>query len=88
MGKQEKLIAKILNGSADANIAFTDLRNLLKSLGFTERIRGDHYIFTKAGIEDILNLQPLKAKAKAYQVKQVRGVMLKYKLGGQNDTSL
>jgi hypothetical protein len=88
MGKQEKLIAKILNGSADANITFTDLCNLLKSLGFTERIRGDHYIFTKAGIEDILNLQPLKAKAKAYQVKQVRGVMLKYKLGGQNDTSL
>jgi len=31
---------------------------------------------------EILNLQPLGSKAKAYQVKQVRNVILKYKLGG------
>lgn len=88
LGKQENLIAKILSGTADANIAFTDLRNLLSNLGFAERIRGDHYIFTKTGIEEILNLQLKGSKAKAYQVKQVRDVLLKYGLGGQNDTSL
>jgi len=48
--------------------------------GFTERIRGDHHIFTKIGIEEILNLQPLGSKAKAYQVKQVRELILKYRL--------
>jgi len=44
-----------------------------------------HHIFYKEGIEEILNLQPDGAKAKPYQVKQVRGVILKYKLGGNLD---
>jgi len=30
--------------------------------------------------EEILNLQPKSGKAKPYQVKQVRGVILKYNL--------
>ena len=47
-----------------------------------ERIRGSHHIFTKEGIEEILNLQPKQGKAKAYQVKQVREMLLKYQLGG------
>ncbi len=46
-----------------------------------ERIRSSHHVFTKDGIEEILNLQPKGAKAKPYQVKQVRNVILKYKLG-------
>jgi len=61
---------------------------LLRHLGFDERIRGSHHIFTKEGLEDILNLQPKEAKAKPYQVKQVRNVILKYKLGGEEDDSL
>ena len=55
---------------------------LLIRLGFDERIRGSHHIFTKEGVEEILNLQPKQAKAKAYQVKQVREMLLKYQLGG------
>jgi hypothetical protein len=55
---------------------------LLKRLGFSERIRGDHCIFTKEGVAEILNLQPIRNNAKAYQVKQVRKVILQYKLGG------
>jgi hypothetical protein len=51
-------------------------------LGFDERIRGSHHIFTKKGVEEILNLQPKQGKAKAYQVKQVREMLLKYQLGG------
>jgi hypothetical protein len=31
------------------------------------------------GVEEILNLQPVGSKAKAYQVKQVREIILKYK---------
>lgn len=55
---------------------------------FAERIRGSHHIFTKEGAEDILNLQPKQGKAKAYQVKQVRNVILKYQLGGQDEDSI
>ncbi len=88
MSEQDKLLAKILLGTSDANIPFTQLCQLLHSLGFDERIRGSHHIFTQEGIEEILNLQPKGSQTKAYQVKQVRAVILKYQLGGQNDASL
>ena len=42
------------------------------------RIKGDHHIFTKDNVEEILNLQPKNGKGKPYQVKQVRDVILKY----------
>jgi hypothetical protein len=45
------------------------------------RTHGSHHIFDQAGIEEILNLQPHGSLAKPYQVKQVRGVILKYRLG-------
>ncbi|HAH35470.1 MAG TPA: toxin HicA [Algoriphagus sp.] len=80
MGKYEKLIAKILSGSSDANITFTELRKLILIFGFSERIRGSHYIFSKEGVEEILNLQEKNSKAKPYQVKQVRLIILKYQL--------
>ena len=82
MGKYEKLLLQILRGSSDTNIAFDDLRRLLLNLGFVERTRGSHHIFRKEGIEEKINLQRDKNKAKAYQVRQVRAVMLKHRLGG------
>jgi hypothetical protein len=85
MARRDKILDKILRGTSDANIAFNDLRQVLLRLGFDERIRGSHHIFTRAGIEEILNLQPKGAQAKPYQVKQVRGVILKYKLAGDDD---
>ena len=81
MGKYDKLIFRILRGTSDANIAFSDLRNLLKYFGFEERTKGSHHIFRKAGIEDKINLQREGSKAKAYQVRQFRNIMLRYKLG-------
>jgi len=80
MGRHEKLLAKVLQGTSDANISFAGLRQLLKVVGFAERIRGSHHIFTKDGVEEILNLQPKDSKAKPYQVKQVRNIILRYKL--------
>ena len=80
MVKGKKLIRRILSGHADANIPFSGLRGLLKQLGFAERIRGDHHIFTRDDIAEILNLQPKGAQAKPYQVKQVRNVILSYQL--------
>jgi hypothetical protein len=56
MSKYEKLLIKILKGASDSNIDFEGLRNLLSRLGFEERIKGSHHIFTKDGIEEILNI--------------------------------
>ena len=81
MTQQDKLLAKILRGTSDANIPFESLGQLLQALGFEERIRGSHHIFSKDDIEEILNLQPKQGKAKAYQVKQVRSIVVKYRLG-------
>lgn len=80
MGKHEKLYQHVLMRRSDANVPFHGLRTLLMRLGFDERIRGDHHIFTMAGVEEILNLQPRNGKGKPYQVKQVREVILKYNL--------
>lgn len=82
MRRRDKLLERILHGTSDANIPFTGMCQLLFKLGFKERISGSHYIFTKEGVEEILNLQPKGAKAKPYQVKQVRNLILRYKLGG------
>ena len=57
---------------------------MLQHMGFDERIRGSHHIFTKPEVEQILNLQPKGAKAKAYQVKQVREVIVHYKMTGKS----
>ena len=81
MAKSSKTLEKVLCGTADANVRFDDLRRLLIRLGFDERVRGDHHIFSRDGIEEILNIQPRGAQAKVYQVKQVRGVILRNGLG-------
>ena len=75
MGKLDKLIEKILLGSADANIDFDDLRGVLLSLGFSERSKGSHHIFSKPGLEELINLQSDGSKAKPYQVRQVRAII-------------
>jgi len=85
MGKYEKLITTILSGRSDQSIRFTELTHLLSVMGFDERIKGDHHIFYRQGIEEILNLQPKGSQAKAYQVKQVRNLILKYRLEGPNE---
>lgn len=73
---------RILNGMSDANIGFDELRTLLKSLGFEERTRGSHHTFRREGIMELLNLQRDGNKAKPYQVKQVRTLILRYRLTG------
>ncbi len=81
MGKYEKLLLRILTGTSDNNVKFSELCQLLKKLGFSERVRGDHYIFTKDNVEEIINIQPKGSKAKGYQVKQIRNLIIKYGLG-------
>ncbi len=81
MGKDEKLLIQVLGGKADANITFADLIRLLHRLGFEMRVSGSHHTFRMVGVEEKVNLQRDGNKAKPYQVKQVRNVILKYRLG-------
>ena len=85
MGKFDKLIQKILRGTSDANIGFDDLCDLLRKLGFQERVRGSHHVFRKQGVEDKINLQRDGSKAKPYQVRQVRSVLFRYRLFEEGD---
>lgn len=85
MARRDRLLDQILSGTSDANVPFDGFRRLLRRLSFDERIRGSHHIFTKTGVEEILNLQPKGRNAKAYQVRQVRAVILKYRLAGGSD---
>ena len=80
MSRAEKTLAQVLSRTADANVDFDDLRHLLANLGFLERIRGSHHIFRRAGVADMVNLQRDGANAKPYQVRQVRNVILQYRL--------
>ena len=85
MTRLEKILTQMLRGTSDANIEFDELRGLLRQLDFKERIKGSHHIFWKENILEILNLQSRGSKAKPYQVKQVRNINLKYKLGEIQD---
>jgi hypothetical protein len=85
MSRPAKTLERVLSGRSDANIKFADLRSLLTHLGFTERVRGDHHIFTREGVAEILNLQPRGAEAKPYQVRQVRAVITSYGLAGSQE---
>ena len=76
----DKIFAEVMSGSKDNNIRFSELQRLLDNLGFQCRIKGDHFIYWKDGIDEIINIQPNGNKAKSYQVKQVRNLILKYKL--------
>jgi predicted RNA binding protein YcfA (HicA-like mRNA interferase family) len=80
MSKAEKTLERIIRGYSDANIDFDELRRVLNKLGFDERIKGSHHIYSMTGVEEIVNIQPRDSMAKPYQVKQVRNIILKYKL--------
>jgi len=81
MNKLKKILNQILRGRSDANISFSDICNLLISLGFNLGISGSHHIFRKDLVEEKINLQKDGNNAKPYQVQQVRKLILKYKLG-------
>ncbi len=75
----KKVYQDVLNRDKEHNIKFEDLCGLLDALGFRVDIRGDHYIYRKDDTP-IINIQPDGNKAKAYQVRQIRNIILLNKL--------
>ena len=80
MTKHAKFLKRLMSGYSDADISFDDLCSLLKKFSFQVRVHGDHHIFTKSGLVEIINLQPVNSKVKPYQVKQVRNLLRTYRL--------
>jgi predicted RNA binding protein YcfA (HicA-like mRNA interferase family) len=85
VGKYEKLIQKILSGRQDSSVYFSEAVTLLQALGFSRRVRGSHHIFDREGVDEIINIQPDGSKAKAYQVRQIRDLILKYRLEAKDE---
>ena len=85
MGKRDRVVEQVLGGTADANIAFDDLCRLLEQIGFEVRIRGSHHLFRKSEVIERINLQRDGSKAKPYQVRQVRQILVKYNLAVEED---
>ncbi len=84
--QSSKLVRRLLTARADANWTFADLALLLRLLGFQERVRGSHHIFSRAGVAEIINLQPaVGSTAKVYQVRQVRALVVRYSLWEDDD---
>ena len=83
MGRLEKVLSRVLRGASDRNIPFRDICWLLEKLDFTERVRGGHHIFSHSEIEEVINLQPKRSKAKVYQVRQVREILTRYGLANE-----
>ena len=80
MGNVEKILEKLLRGESDANLRFDELCHLLQVRGFRMRVSGSHHIFTRTGVMERINIQREGAKAKPYQVRQVRRILATYKL--------
>lgn len=80
MTGREKDLQRVLDPRNDASIPFDVLVSVLQRLGFELRLRGHHHLFSREGVVEILNLQPRGATAKPYQVRQVRRVILRYRL--------
>lgn len=76
MTRLNTLLKRLESGWSDRSFRFDDLCTILDRMGFSIRVRGSHHIFTREGLDDILNLQPLPGgMAKPYQVRQVRRVL-------------
>jgi len=85
MPRPVQTLERVLSGQSNANIRFSDLRQMLAWLGFRERIEGSHHIFTRADIRDRLNIQREGSQAKAYQVRQIRKTLQKYGIEGEHE---
>lgn len=79
MASDKKTLDAVLNGRG--TIAFRDLEHLLLALGFTlARTGGSHRIYLHPAVGRPFPVQPDGKDAKRYQIRQLRDMILKYRL--------
>lgn len=82
--KNEKLLHKLYSKSK--NISFSDLVLCAELYGFElDGISGSHHIFKHKDVNEVLNLQNVKGKAKPYQIKQFLKLIEVYNLKFQDE---
>jgi predicted RNA binding protein YcfA (HicA-like mRNA interferase family) len=70
------------------NVAFADAQRLVEALGFRlVRVSGDHFIYEHPSMpEEMLNLQPRRGETKAYQLRELLGLIELYDLSLEGDS--
>ena len=80
MPNVKAIYADVMSKSKDHNMRFSDIQKLLEALDFSCRVKGDHFIYTRQDVREIINIQPVGNKAKSYQVRQIRDLIYSYNL--------
>ena len=76
-----KIRAALLDPAKDYHHRFGDVVFFLERTGWKKRTTGGYHIFTRPGLPVLINLQPEKSgRAKAYQIRQVRTVLITHNL--------
>lgn len=74
-----KVLAKALAGSK--NIRFSEAVALVEGFGFRlSRVKGSHHIFAHPHVQELVNLQEVRGKAKPYQLRQLLEIVERYNL--------
>lgn len=77
-----KIRTSILSGKSDTNISEEDMKYFLSKIGAVHRrTKGSHFQYSIDDIPELINIQPKSGKIKPYQVKEIRNIVNKYKLG-------
>lgn len=77
----KKIYNDVVSGKSDNNINFNDFCNLIIDLGFDmKRQKGSHKSYYHSGINECMTIQNAHSKAKGYQVRQLRNIIVKYNL--------
>lgn len=77
----QKIYNDIMSGKSDNNIRFSDFRNLIVNLGFEfKNQNGSHIVYYHKEINERVTIQNDGSKAKGYQVRQLRNIIIKHGL--------
>ncbi|MBD5451511.1 MAG: type II toxin-antitoxin system HicA family toxin [Lachnospiraceae bacterium] len=77
----KKTYNDVMSEKSDNNIHFNDFRNLIVDLGFDFiRQNGSHMQYFHCGHHVFMNIQNDGSKAKGYEVRQLRKIILKFGL--------
>lgn len=78
--KRRQLLARLSQGALH-NVGFEDMVDLVEGFGFRLiRITGRHRIYSRPGIPEVVNLQPVRGEAKPYQIRQFLDLVERYSL--------
>ena len=82
--KKRKLLARIANNPQSAR--FDEMVTILNAFGFhLSRVRGSHHMFVHPGLSELVNLQAVGGRAKAYQIRQFLRIVERHNLTMEED---